>query len=163
MTSIISSIQKHLHITSDSAAMITEDERHQSTLQLLTALATLLVRDNEVAAVAVVRRAPLELMTCASQSPEEAATVSQLPEEEATASQSPEEAATASQSPEEAATSDGTSGEILDGFLATSNPRDPKSSDTPTHLHVCEPQPKPIPVEDPVNYLCEKWYVPLCF
>jgi hypothetical protein len=136
MTSIISLIQKHLNTRGKPEIRTSDpmDEDDEDRLRLLTALATILVRDNEVTAVAVVRRAPLALMTCAGQSPEEAAD------------------------------SDETFGYFEDDLLTAQNPRDVlEPCDTLIGPHISKPKPTMIPVGDPIQYLLKTWYVLVCF
>jgi hypothetical protein len=73
ITSVISAIQKHLHVgfsvsqrEADMASGLIS-ARYQEPLRALTAFATLLVRDTEVTAVAIAKPIPLALVACASE------------------------------------------------------------------------------------------------
>jgi hypothetical protein len=73
ITSLISAVQKHLHVgfpisqqEADVASGLVST-RYQERLRALTALATLLVRDTEVTAVAIMQPIPLALVACTSE------------------------------------------------------------------------------------------------
>ena len=73
ITSVISAIQKHLHVgfsvsqhEADMASGLIS-ARYEEPLLALTAFATLLVRDTEVTAVAIAQPIPLALVACASE------------------------------------------------------------------------------------------------
>ena len=143
ITSIISIIQQHLHIgyanRDQQPPQIPMSPRNEKQLRVLSTLATLLVRDNEITAVAVAHppHHSLTFVACTSDP-----TPANLSLDGAQDEMAPSSSDRALHFPR-------------GGHFFTI--RNPRNDDPDSIIVTLEPQPKPINVEDPIIYLCENW------
>src|ERR1700722_2558926 len=142
ITSLIGVIQQHLRIGYAHDPKPTNltpllGSLHEKGLRMLSSLATLLFRDNEIVAVAAahLRSSPLTLVACTSESERNP----RNSEAEATSSQNH-------------------ANHLLfpnGGHFITI--RNPRNNDSCSTLMMLEPLPSAINMTDPIAYLCQNW------